>query len=121
MDHLEVIKAEQAASTALVQSLRQQILLETEDKRRIEETLRATEVILSARTQETEKIKKSMDAENAKNMALYGKMAIDKRALEERTQQLAAEVAASNDRCVSLRAMNEELLQMLEQNVPAEA
>ena len=91
-----------------------------QQREQLQSALKAAEVLLAANIQELEKVKRGMESENDKNMALYGKMAVDKKAVEERLEAATQELAASNERCVSLRAMNEELLQMLEQNVPTE-
>lgn len=118
---LSAIRTQNTSSTALVASLEQQIIQESADRQRLEASLKAAEVLLTANMLELQKTKAAMDADNERNMSLFGKMAVDNKAYEEKVESLSKELAASSERCASLRAMNEELLQMLEQTVPADA
>lgn len=108
------------AATTLVGDLEKQLIQEVAEKQRLEGALKAAEVLVAAHSHEVVKMRKELEAETEKNMSMYGKMVLNNKELEEKVQQITTELATSNERCLSLRAMNEELLQMLEQNVPAE-
>ena len=78
----------------------------------VTDSLSASEVLASIAKQQLS----AVESERDKNIALLAKLITDKGVAEESLLNVQKELLASNERCANLRAMNEELLAMLESN-----
>lgn len=84
---------------------------------RSEASLKAADILSNVNHKRCE----AAEAEKMKQMELIGKVLLEKTLLEEKLSSLQLEHDSCNERNCSLRAMNEELLQMLEANMPAQS
>jgi chromosome segregation ATPase len=83
------------------------------------ESAEEAHVAVSALYSATQQQVAALEAERATNLALIARLVTSKDKFECELERLREDLQTSNERCISLRAMNEELLGMLEGGVHA--
>jgi DNA repair exonuclease SbcCD ATPase subunit len=111
---LSRLTTDSAASTENAETLQKKIASEEQKKKKMEQSLQAAEALMSARAEEVGKLKAELQSQEDKHMTVYARVVTENKAVGEKVEELEGVVAQRDERIASLRAMNEELLGMLE-------
>jgi chromosome segregation ATPase len=104
------LEAALGSSAAAAEEAGRRLRTEAAARESAEEAQAAARALHSASQQQVA----ALEAERATNLALIARLVTSQDKFEGELERLREDLRASNDRCVSLRAMNEELLGMLE-------
>lgn len=107
---IQQLEAGLASASVAAEEAARRVQAEVDAREGVEQALGASNALHCAAQQQLA----ALEAERGTNLALIARLVTSKDASEAELDKLRQDLGAANERCTSLRAMNEELLSMLE-------
>ena len=108
------LQKDAAISAGNAESNQKKIAFEEGEKRKMEQSLLAAETLLSVHNEEVNNLKAEIQSQAGTHMSMYTRALTDNKQANDKIAELTSVMNQRDERIVSLRAMNEELLGMLE-------